>query len=278
MQKQYYQHINKLLESEIDIAIRGRVRAILSELKLTKGDKVLDAGCGWGYYPKLISKLPVRGYKLIGVDLDKKSVLQAKQSVSSNANISIKVGNLEKLKFKDNTFDKIILSEVAEHLPKESRVFDELLRVLKPNGYILITVPNHNYPIFWDPVNWVLEHIFNTHVSKGFWAGIWTNHIRLYYPDELINKLTGSGFVINKQRSLTLLCLPFNKNLLYGGKLPPSVSKKFIQQIQSTQKPFWIQVLLFFVNVNDKLNQIFQTKDIGVSLFVKAYKNGEKNK
>lgn len=271
MQKRLSTTIDELLSDEIDIALRARAKAILQHLDIKKGDHILDAGCGWGYYLKLVSSLSTHNFKLVGIDNHKQSIDKARVAVK-NKNLKLLVGDITHMPFKANTFDKVILSEVAEHLENDEAAFKEIYRVLKPGGFLLITVPNANYPLFWDPVNWFLENFFNTHVKTGFWAGIWTNHKRLYKPADLSIKLTKNKYKIEIIRSLTLLCLPFNKNLLYGGKLPPSVSKKLIKQIRSSQKPVYVRILLYFVNMNAKLNDQFKSKDVGVSVFVKAIK------
>jgi len=64
--------------------------------------------------------------------------------------------------FSDNEFETILSFETAEHLPNPENFVKELGRILKPNGYLVLTMPN----ILWEPVHW-LAAIFNIHHSEG---------------------------------------------------------------------------------------------------------------
>lgn len=261
---------DKLLAEELDIAIRGRASKILEKLLLKDEEKILDAGCGPGYYLELISKIISPKTKLVGLDLDEEALKTARKRVGMK--VELKKGNIYHLPFSENIFDWVILSEVLEHLEDDKKTLREVYKVLKPGGHLLITVPNQNYPLFWDPINWTLEHLFGTHIKKGFWAGIWTNHLRLYKKTDLLKKIRGVGFEIDEAVPLTRFCLPFNKNLLYGGKLPARASKNLIKKLKSQNKPLYIKVMLTVVEVFHKINSSYQAKEIGVSLFVKAVK------
>lgn len=263
--------IDTLLSDEIDIALRLRAKKILKELAPREGEKVLDAGCGWGYYLRFLNRLWGEKVEITGLDIEPTSIIRAKTEMRGTKT-QVVGGDVTKMPFKANSFDKVILSEVLEHLLDERRALKEIYRVLKPNGYLLISVPNANYPLFWDPVNWFLQHFFKTHIKEGFWAGIWTNHLRLYTRARISRLLNESGFKIGEVESLTRWCLPFNKNLLYGGKLPSKVSRAFMKKLKSPQKTAFIRVILTVVDFFDRINSLSISKDTGVSIFVKALK------
>ena len=86
------------------------------------------------------------------------------------------------LPFASGEFDAIVCSEVLEHIVEDGAVLMELNRVLRDGGLLLISVPNRQYPFMWDPLNWMLERVFGTHVPSHIWwlAGIWADHVRLY--------------------------------------------------------------------------------------------------
>jgi 2-polyprenyl-3-methyl-5-hydroxy-6-metoxy-1,4-benzoquinol methylase len=102
----------------------------------------LDAGCGTGWFTKEAVK---QGAKVITLDIGKKlvgiSLNKTPQALGS-------VGSLLDLPFKDNTFEYIISSDVIEHTQNPYRATDELVRVLKPNGYLCLTVPNRSFWYF----------------------------------------------------------------------------------------------------------------------------------
>jgi SAM-dependent methyltransferase len=108
------------------------------------------------------------------------------------------------------------LSEVLEHVPDDAVALRSLARVLKPGGLIAVTVPNANYPFWWDPINKTLENLFHTHIQHGVLAGIWANHIRLYTPNQLRQAVTSAGLEVADERSFTHHSFPFIHNIVYG--------------------------------------------------------------
>src|SRR5689334_16933642 len=147
--------IHSLLVNVGDMALKRRARRMVEELHLKDGDVILDAGCGDGFYLHVLSKLGK--FKITGLDFDKNALESAKKNLKGVKQIKIMHGSVMELPFKANTFDKIVLTEVAEHLPDDLKGLKEIYRVLKPGGILVLTVPNHNYPFLWDPVNKTLE-------------------------------------------------------------------------------------------------------------------------
>lgn len=214
--KLFNQRLGDLMENTLDPALKRRAGWIIKNLDPEKGDIILDVGCGDGYYLYLLSNLGLK-LRLAGVDSDKKALISAKRNLVGK-NITLVHGDLmTKLPFKNGLFDKVVMSEVLEHLPDDAKGLKEVKRILKPNGIIVISVPNANYPFLWDPINWTLEHIFHTHFKSGFWAGIWNQHERLYKTSDLEKVLKFVGFKIIKIQSLTRWSLPFNHYLINIG-------------------------------------------------------------
>ena len=279
LSKRIEARLEELLANTGDMALKRRARRVIEELNPQSGDKILDVGCGDGYYLHLLSSLGLK-LELTGADFDPNALASAKRNLKGKRIKLIGQGDLmKKLPFKDNTFDKIVMSEVAEHLPDDVKGLKEVRRVLKRNGILVLTVPNHNYPFFWDPVNWVLENFFNTHIRSGFWAGIWNQHKRLYKPEEIKEAVEKAGFKVETVESLTWWCLPFNHNLLhfmarrlYGDTLSSSTTEAVSKFESSKKKPFLIETAFKIVNLVDRLNDLSQPKNRGVGVFVKARK------
>jgi len=107
------------------------------------GDSVLDFGCGNG---RLAGFIENNYQKFIGVDISQKLVDLAKQRYHSEKTEFIKIDpNLNKLPFKDNSFDIVFSIAVFHHFPSKKYTLEiakELCRVLKPGGKIIITVWN----------------------------------------------------------------------------------------------------------------------------------------
>ena len=99
------------------------VRYVFVKNRINKNDKVLDVGCGKGRY---INRL----------DCDRYACDIADSSKYVNAKFSI--GSCLNLPYEDNYFDKIICSECLEHAVFQINAIDEMLRILKKGGKLLI--------------------------------------------------------------------------------------------------------------------------------------------
>ncbi len=272
--------LDALLANTGDMALKRRARRIIEEINPQPGDKILDIGCGDGFYLHLLSNLGVKDLDLTGVDVDENALKSARVNLKGKKVKLIKGDLMKRLPLKANSFSKIIMSEVCEHLPDDVKGLKEVKRVLRKRGTLVITVPNANYPFFWDPVNWVLEHFFSTHIKTGFWAGIWNQHLRLYKPEEIERVVKKAGFKVEKIESLTWWCLPFNHNLLhfaarklYGGSMSRNLAQAVSKyEIRKKRKPFIIEFAFKIVNLVDRLNDLWQLKERGVGIFIKAEK------
>ena len=265
MDKRREKKLKEMLVNVGDLGFRRRVLEIVRGLEIKDGELVLDCGCGEGFYVMVISQL-FPNVKIVGFDHDKSLLEKAKKWVGNNKNVTWVLGDIYKIPYPDNYFDKIILSEVLEHIPDDKRALKEVKRVLKPRGKIAITVPNHNYPLFWDPLNWVREHLGLGHFSckSGFLGGIWAMHLRLYYPWEIENLVKEVGLKIEEIRGLTHYCFPFNHNILYLGKqfythFP--VSKSVYNSMEKFAWKESTNSLGFFASIIKKVFEIFKLID-----------------
>ena len=268
---------DNLLLNVGDMALKRRARRVLQELQLKDNDKILDLGCGNGYYSYLLSKIPLN-LKITGIDSHLNAIEDAKALIPKEKATFI-IGYAEKLPFHEGAFDKIIMSEIIEHVDDDIKVLKEAKRVLKKGGILVLTTPNKNYPFLWDPINWILEHFFNFHIKNGYFAGIWNQHLRLYTPEELKKKLEQVGFKLFSSELLTGWCLPFNHHLLnlgcrllYYKKLNTGLLQDINKFNNSKNKKTNLARSLFwFINTFDKLNDIFPNNS-GVSIFITAIK------
>lgn len=267
--------LEKMLVNVGDMSLKRRARRIIEELNPENGQRIIDLGCGTGYYLFLLSNLGLK-LKVTGFDYDGEAINEAKSSAYGK-NIEIVTGDLHEMPFKDKSFDKAVMSEVLEHVEDDEKVLQEVYRILKPGGVLVISAPSIDYPFLWDPVNWILQHFFGVHFKKGFVSGIWNNHLRLYSMQILKHKFIKVGFNVEIAEELTFWCLPFNHylvnlvaRLLYDVKITPRIADK-ISKFRSHKKPLVFDLAFRFVNWIDKFNELFPRKN-GVSIFIKAKK------
>ena len=192
------------------MAYRRRARLLLEMLEPGPGVRILDAGCGEGFYLAAIREMG--GTRPIGLDADAARVRKSKVRLSATG-VS---GDLRSLPFPDGSFDRVLLSEVLEHVDDDLRALREAFRVLSPGGLVAISVPHARVPFWWDPINRVGEALGLPPVRSGPLVGIWTGHLRLYLPRELADLVTRAGFVVSRCVEATHHSLPFAHFLLYG--------------------------------------------------------------
>ena len=167
--------------------MRDRVLTVdFDRLGLQAGERVLDMGCGAGRHAFEMYK---RGADVIALDQDADELsvvrewfaaMREEGGLPDTAEADVKQGDALNLPFPDGDFDRVVASEVLEHIPADDAAIAELVRVLRPGGTIAVTVPR------WLPekVCWALSDEY--HEVEG-------GHVRIYRGDELVAKLEDAG-------------------------------------------------------------------------------------
>ncbi|HBU04612.1 MAG TPA: SAM-dependent methyltransferase, partial [Acidimicrobiaceae bacterium] len=117
------------------------------KFELRAGDLLLDLGCGFGRHTY---EALVRGAHVVSCDMAMPELEAIKNTAPMLIGDGLFDGQLmhpqvqgdgPRLPYPDNTFDKIIASEVLEHIPDDGAAYDEFFRILKPGGMLAATVP-----------------------------------------------------------------------------------------------------------------------------------------
>lgn len=116
---------------------RKRVRELVENLNIKKGDKVLDVACGSGV---VSHKCAEKGAVVYGIDINGNAIEYAKGKHIKNS--TFLVADAQNLPFKSGYFDAVVCCEVIEHLHNPEFMIDEVSRVLKENGRICVFTPN----------------------------------------------------------------------------------------------------------------------------------------
>jgi ubiquinone/menaquinone biosynthesis C-methylase UbiE len=108
-------------------------------LNLDRTDRLLDIGCGEGYFTLYLAP---RASWTVGIDLSAKALrLLNKQSSYDRTMLELVTSSAAQLPLADETFDKVVCHHVLEHVIDDSGVIKEIYRVLRRNGKLVIGVP-----------------------------------------------------------------------------------------------------------------------------------------
>ena len=124
------------LKKSILAGIKERFVFPTTKHYLKLGAKILEGGCGKGHF---VYSLYARGYDAYGVDFAEKTVKRVNTLIPE---LKIRLGDVRQLEFPDATFHGYWSLGVIEHFPEGyDPIAKEMLRVLKPGGYLFLTFP-----------------------------------------------------------------------------------------------------------------------------------------
>jgi ubiquinone/menaquinone biosynthesis C-methylase UbiE len=136
--------------------------SLFDNLKI-KNKNILEVGCGRGGGIKKLSKY-FNFTEIHACDLNKNNIEYCK--VNNKANIDFKVSNAENLDYSDNYFDIIINVESSHNYKNYPLFFNEVKRILKPDGIFLYTdvgMTIHSFPQFF----YLFKNIIRTDITKN---------------------------------------------------------------------------------------------------------------
>jgi len=155
-------------------------------LELAEGQRLLDLGCGQGRHAFEALR---RGAEVVAVDLNESDLADVETMVEAMAEageikrpdgpVTLKADALD-LPFPDGHFDRVIASEILEHVPEDGRAIAEIVRVTRPGGLVSVSVPRR----WTERVCWALSDEY--HEVEG-------GHVRIYRGSQLAAAFTDAG-------------------------------------------------------------------------------------
>jgi SAM-dependent methyltransferase len=195
----------------IEARLTARHELSLRLIGSRPGEKVLDIGASYGWLEQIG---PFRtNAEYVGIEYDEHNLRQAHKNI---ANATIVEGSVLNIPFASQSFDGVVLFEVLEHIPagSESTAFKEIGRVLKPNGWFLLSTP------------------FNDIRSRLLDPAAYLGH-RHYSSERVEALLQRAGFSVKQSivrggwwESITMILLYFFKHVM-GAEV---AKKEFFEQ------------------------------------------------
>ncbi len=147
-----------------------------------QGGRLLDVGCGDGFFLTFALQ---RGWDVSGLDNSPGAIQVAREKLGDR----VSLGTLLEASYSSDSFDVVSLFEVLEHLPNPMDHLWEIHRILKPGGWVYVSVPNFAS----------LERL----VFRRWWVGLDApRHLQQFTPKSLHFFLKESGFDAVDVRSI----------------------------------------------------------------------------
>lgn len=156
-------------------------------LNLANVQKVLDIGCGVGHWGRVLASVLAADAQIFGIDLEDAWIKQATHLAVEhglNDRCHYQVGNALNLKYPDNSFDMVTCQTLLIHLKNPSDALQEFIRVLKPNGILLIAEPN-SVPL----------SLWANNVTPPLNMDTYINRIRFQHICETGKAVLGEGWI-----------------------------------------------------------------------------------
>jgi SAM-dependent methyltransferase len=171
---------------------------------LQPGELVLDAGAGFGRHAFETAR---RGARVVVLDYALDEVVSTRNTFAAMAETGeitgdcfggVVRGDATRLPFADSSFDRVVTSEVLEHIQDDVAAIRELVRVLRNGGVLAVTVPSW----FPEKINWMLSDEYHAPKSVG-------GHVRIYSATELRAKLEAAGLELYASHHAHALHSPY---------------------------------------------------------------------
>jgi SAM-dependent methyltransferase len=152
---------------------------------------ILDVGCGDGTAAGLAVQQN-RGHRMIGLDWSAGSLRQARR-----LGLTVVQAGIDGVPVASGAADVVIMSELIEHLVDTDAAIDEVLRVLKPGGSLLLSTPNLAAWYNRGLVALGVQPIFSEVSLRGVYGRpgqVVAGHLHLFTRRALVQFLTARGF------------------------------------------------------------------------------------
>ena len=161
-------------------------KKLLSEID---GGMILDVGCGSGQFTGILVKYLASYETITGVDVDEKTLREAGKNFPGKEFI-FHTASAQDLPFDEGSFDTAVISRALHHMENPVRTLEEMHRVLRPGGYLLINEMTRE--VSTDAQE---SHLLYHHLRSEIDNALGISHNHTFKKDDLIR--LGSGLRLN---------------------------------------------------------------------------------
>ncbi len=152
--------------------------------------KILDVGSGTGRYGiKFSQDFPDSKVTITDISDESIDFISRLAERTRTKNISIQKENVLNMSFSDNEFDVVFCDVVIQHLPNYKDAIEEMIRVLKPGGRIIISVNN-----YWNFPHTIHKFILGKKYMYGYEKSYTKKELRELYKQAGLKTIAEDGF------------------------------------------------------------------------------------
>jgi 2-polyprenyl-6-hydroxyphenyl methylase/3-demethylubiquinone-9 3-methyltransferase len=177
IEKEASELLNYYMNTFKDDYKANKATAIIGLFPNAQGKKLLDIGCGGGFYSLAAARRGVS--KIVVSDISIGMIKAAKLNLLKNANLKIEgiVADAASLPFREEYFDLVLCVDLIEHVKRDRTLLSELHRVMKSGGSMILSTQNSL------SVNYLIESLIQRYIlRKVNWMGWDPTHLRFYSP------------------------------------------------------------------------------------------------
>lgn len=195
----------------------NRIKILEELIPEGRGARAVDIGCGPGHFCKLLSS---KDWRPVAIDAASENIESARR-YATETHVGDAVGVLSMLP--ENRFGLVLALEIIEHMSQThgEKLLKDIIRVIKPNGTLIISTPNRLSPEGLGGYYWG-ERIR----GWGKWNAWDGSHVHIYSSPEILQLLELTGFAVDRVTGY-----------YYKGRLPV-IGRWRLPLVKSTMFPF----------------------------------------
>lgn len=228
--------VRPVVYPNLDFLFQQMLKLTLQEVEAGQGELILDVGCGRAIDG---ARLWQKGAIVVGLEPSHVMLVRAREHLrETNAVVALTQGIGENLPFKPRSFDKVMCKGALDHFVSPTTTIEEIARVLKPGGTMIVSVANFDSLGFrWGKRLYPVTKFLAPSLARERkpWELPPDHKYRFDYP--FLRILVNQHFEIKKAKGISLFFgLPLWGSFL--SKLPRFLSYALLKALDGLVRPF----------------------------------------